>query len=112
MVLIHKQLPPMPKDVNASGTKHALIQTRSRAICYRQLALFITIALHVGSQNIVIGLNTCEEITGQKFKLTNLQSKNKKDVQRPMFLLYFSPTAKKVGRFNPHSVEFSQNSFC
>jgi len=112
MVLIHKQLPPMPNDVNASGTKHALIQTRSRAICYRQLALFITIALHVGSQNILIGLKTCEEITGQKFKLTNLQSKNKKDVQRPMFLLYFSPTAKKVGRFNLHSVEFSQNSFC
>jgi len=110
MVLIHKQLPPMPNDVNASGTKHALIQTRSRAICYR--LHYITIALHVGSQNIVIGLNTCEEITGQKFKLTNLQSKNKKDVQRPMFLLYFSPTAKKVGRFNLHSVEFSQNSFC
>ena len=102
----------MPNDVNASGTKHALIQTRSRAICYRQLALFITIALHVGSQNILIGLYTCEEITGQKFKLTNLQSKNKKDVQHPMFLLYFSPTAKKVGRFNLHSVEFSQNSFC
>jgi len=28
MVLIHKQLPPMPNDVNASGTKHALIQTQ------------------------------------------------------------------------------------
>jgi hypothetical protein len=88
--------------LNASCTKHALIQTRSRATCYRQLALFITIALHVGSQNIVI--DTCEEITGQKFKLTNLQSKNKKDVQRAMFLLYFSPTAKKGWPF--------QSSFC